>query len=132
MFYGFPFYNTCLNLFNISCLFCGVITTSSTFVEFLVRFWFQNSVSDLVSYEYTCCFSCSMDYILEAVFRACSSVLVALSIIVWCSSCKWQNFIPVDVFSCSRFYRITYHFYLLISNIAIIFWKHLLSSTFNR
>ena len=34
IFYGVPFYDTCLNLFNISCLCCGGIFTSLAFLEF--------------------------------------------------------------------------------------------------
>ena len=53
----FPFYNTCLNLSNISCLFSGGTTVSSTFLQFssiaaITGFDFINILAILLPVSY--------------------------------------------------------------------------------
>ena len=63
--------------------------------------------------------------VLWRTFAASSTIFVAVwncsstsffSIFVRYISCKWQKSMSFDVLCCSWFYRITYHFYLLINN----------------
>ena len=79
------------------------------------RLWFHNFMSNSVSCKFSWGFNCFMNYFLEAIFRASSTVLCShiQSIAI---SHEWQKSISLDIFSCSWFYRIAFHFYLLLSN----------------
>ena len=81
IFFVFHFYDTCVNLFNISSLFVSRITISSTFLEFLssTSFGFTICFSDFFSYQFSCSWRCFMNYYFGSSFSSilscvCSSI----------------------------------------------------------
>ena len=80
----FSFYNTGVISFNNFSLFSAGIIISSTFLEFSLNYMFlfhsfvlfqiSYCVCNFIFYKFTCCFTCFMDYFLEAVFKAYSPV----------------------------------------------------------
>ena len=81
MYYTIPFYNTCLNLFNISSLFSGGIIVSSTFHEIISGAGFSFTIlsSILFSMNFPVGSAALWATFLKAVFRASILVFVAVS-----------------------------------------------------
>ena len=129
IFYGVPFYNNCLNSFNISCLFSSGITISSIFLELAAGKGFGFTILSAILFVSE--FDSLVDSadlwttFLETVLRTYSLVSVALS----------NNFFPylLNTFLANdkNQYPLTYflvlgsivfcksHFYLLISNVKL-------------
>ena len=80
--------------------------------------FFHNFISDFVSYKFDCYCSCFMDYFLEDVFSASTPVLVAVS--NNCFQHLSDKFLVNGKHLGYWFYRITFHFHLLISNVKFI------------
>ena len=75
-------------------------------------------MSNSFSYEFTCCFSCCMDYFFGICFLSlwscnCSSIQQKFSICVKWISHNWQKSIYFNIISCSWFCRILYYLCLL-------------------
>ena len=83
LFYRVPFYNTCLNLFNISSLFSGGITISSTSFKFSPGTCFDFTILLVIMFPMNSPVAsvALWTMFLEAVFKASSPVFVAVSIV---------------------------------------------------
>ena len=81
MFYGVPFYNTCV-LFHLILLFLwwNDYFFNVSRICFRDRFLFHNFFSDFISYQFSCYFSCFTGYFFGTDFSASSPVFVAMGI----------------------------------------------------
>ena len=113
------FYNTCLNSLNISSLFSGGITISSTgFVYRILLLYNLVTACAILSPKNSLVLWTTF---LEEVFKESSPVSNNCFLFVRKISCKWQKSVSFKKFSCSWFYRTVHHFYLLIGNVKLTF-----------
>ena len=109
----------------ISCLFSGGITISSTFLEFSSDTGFGSqffqqfcilSIHLLLQLFYGFLFWKQFSQLLVQFLQQYSLIF---SHICWINFWAWQKSISFDIFSCSWFYKVTCHFFILISNVNL-------------